>query len=204
MTRRQDGAGDDRCAQIVLKNPKNALATNSRICAATLRINADRALEAHRRVTEGEGRLSVGSPSTFSSKLVFGHGNCDRSENPSFSTQSANSGHWLTTCEGAKSTKANALEAYAPDDGPENGLSGSNRGGGEPLGGQLYPRRRTSDFKDKLSPNRFFEFGAVTPAPAPMSVGDEVFADPWARNQAPDPHVQATSQVVSEPKSPAI
>ena len=117
---------------------------------------------------------------------------------------SANSGHWLTTCEGAKSTKANAFEAYAPDDGPENGLSGSNRGGGEPLGGQLYPRWRTNDFKDKLSPNRFFEFGAVTPAPAPMSVGDEVFADPWARNQAPDPHVQATSQVVSEPKSPAI
>jgi hypothetical protein len=35
-------------------------------------------------------------------------------------------------------------------------------------------------------------------------VGDKVFADPWARNQAPDPHVQATSQVVSEPKSPAI
>ena len=59
--------------------------------------------------------------------------------------------------------------------------------GGEPLGGQLYPRWRTNDFKDKLSPNRFFEFGAVTPAPAPMSVGDEVFADPWARNQAPDP-----------------
>jgi hypothetical protein len=116
----------------------------------------------------------------------------------------ANSGHWLTTCEGAKSTKANAFEAYARDDGPENGLSGSNRGGGEPLGGQLYPQWRTNDFKDKLSPNRFFEFGAVTPAPAPMSVGDEVFADPWARNQAPDPHVQATSQVVSEPKSPAI
>ena len=56
-------------------------------------------------------------------------------------------------------------------------------GAGEPLGGQLYPRRRTSDFKDKLSPNRFFEFGAVTPAPVPMSVGHQAFADPWPRNK---------------------
>ena len=135
---------------------------------------------------------------------VYGHDSQRPLHVDSGGPVSANSGHWLTTCEGAKSTKANAFEAYAPDDGPENGLSGSNRGGGEPLGGQLYPRWRTNDFKDKLSPNRFFEFGAVTPAPAPMSVGDEVFADPWARNQAPDPHVQATSQVVSEPKSPAI
>jgi hypothetical protein len=34
--------------------------------------------------------------------------------------------------------------------------------GGDSLGGELYPRRRTGDFKHKLSPNRFFEFGAVT------------------------------------------
>ena len=34
--------------------------------------------------------------------------------------------------------------------------------GGEALGGELDPWRRTGDFKHKLSPNRFFEFGAVT------------------------------------------
>jgi phosphoglycerate dehydrogenase-like enzyme len=38
--------------------------------------------------------------------------------------------HGRATCKGAKSTKANALEAYAPDDGPKNGLSGSNRARG--------------------------------------------------------------------------
>ena len=57
-----DASVDGRNAQIALKNPENALATNSRICAATLSINADCALEAHRRATEGEGRLSAGSP----------------------------------------------------------------------------------------------------------------------------------------------
>ena len=63
-----------RFAQIVLKNPKSALATNSRICAATLSINADCALKAHRRVTEGEGRLSAGSSSNFRRSLCSATG----------------------------------------------------------------------------------------------------------------------------------
>src|ERR1700722_8838043 len=33
--------------------------------------------------------------------------------------------------------------------------------GEEALGGELHPRRRTSDFKHKLSLNRCLEFGAV-------------------------------------------
>src|ERR1700722_8377148 len=34
--------------------------------------------------------------------------------------------------------------------------------GSEPLGGGLDSRWRTGDFKHKLSPDRFFEIGAVT------------------------------------------
>ena len=54
---------------IVLKNPQNALAPNSRICAATLGINADYGLKAPRKATEGEGRLLAGSPSNFRRSL---------------------------------------------------------------------------------------------------------------------------------------
>src|SRR5271168_4744890 len=58
-----------RFTSIVLKNPQNALAPNSRICAATLGINADYALKAPRKATEGEGRLLAGSPSNFRRSL---------------------------------------------------------------------------------------------------------------------------------------
>src|SRR5277367_6966655 len=53
----------------MLKNPQNALAPNSRICAATLGINADYGLKAPRKATEGEGRLLAGSPSNFRRSL---------------------------------------------------------------------------------------------------------------------------------------
>src|SRR5271155_4027768 len=60
---------NDRLTSIVLKNPQNALAPNSRICAATLGINADYGLKAPRKATEGEGRLLAGSPSNFRRSL---------------------------------------------------------------------------------------------------------------------------------------
>jgi hypothetical protein len=53
----------------MLKNPQKALAPNSRICAATLGINADCALKAHRKATEREGRLVAESPSNFRRRL---------------------------------------------------------------------------------------------------------------------------------------
>jgi hypothetical protein len=54
-----------RSPPIVLKNPRNVLAPNSRICAATLGIGANYALEAQRTVTGREDRLLAGSPSNF-------------------------------------------------------------------------------------------------------------------------------------------
>src|SRR5271170_3144932 len=55
----------------MLKNPKNSLATNSRICAATLGISADCAVKARGTVTGEEGRLLAGSPSKFRRSLCL-------------------------------------------------------------------------------------------------------------------------------------
>jgi hypothetical protein len=64
---------------------------------------------------------------TTTSTVAISH---DPSRRLGLRPECANRNHWPTTCKGAKSTKANALEAYAPDDGPKNGLSGSNRARG--------------------------------------------------------------------------
>ncbi len=44
---------------ILLKNPQNGCAPNSRICAATLDIGADYALKAQRTVTGREGSSPI-------------------------------------------------------------------------------------------------------------------------------------------------
>ena len=46
--------------------------------------------------------------------------------------------------------------------GPRLAYRGAIGAGREPLSGGLDPRPRTGDFKYKLSPDRFFEIGAVT------------------------------------------
>ena len=57
-----------------MKNPQNALAPNSRICAATLGISADYGLKAPGKATKGEGRLLAGSPSNFRRSLCAATG----------------------------------------------------------------------------------------------------------------------------------
>src|SRR5271166_2950200 len=73
---------------IALEKPQNAPAPNSSIWAATLGISADCALKARRTVTGGRLSANAGSPAKISQRVSVASTNCDRVENPIFSTQS--------------------------------------------------------------------------------------------------------------------